>query len=240
MTYATLSAPSQRKSAARQYLTLEQELALVAQIKERNELLKSKKDSLTLEEQRIRLRGERAFNRLVKEYKCLIWSLVNRFSFVERITEDEMYQIAIIAINYAISKHDPDRFGKRRMFSSWVSMKVKCRLIDMYRSELCLCNRTRAIHVALVKNSCFANNQTPLTFSMEEDLRTQLDRIVTSSMSNENAHMFKKFYLEGKQTSHIAMELGTTYRFVEGRNRRSRDQLRKNPRLQELAETYLT
>jgi hypothetical protein len=71
MTYATLPLPSQKKPATRQYLTEEQVLCLVDLVKERNKLLENKKDSLILDEERIRIKGDRAFNALAHiSHKC--------------------------------------------------------------------------------------------------------------------------------------------------------------------------
>ena len=125
MTQATLSA--KHEAPARQYLSAEQELSLVAQVKERTELLKRKQDNFTLEEHRIRIRGERAFNTLLEDYQGVMWRLVMRYSFLNRLTLDEMYQIAMVAVERAVSTHDPNRAGKQRKFSSWVFLKISSR-----------------------------------------------------------------------------------------------------------------
>jgi DNA-directed RNA polymerase specialized sigma subunit len=169
MTHVIVTRSSQEKTVARrrQRLSAEQELALVTQVKERTELLKTKKKTLTLEEQRIRIDGERAFNSLVKEYKCLILSLVDRFNFLDQVTTDELYQVAVIAINQAISKHNPNRNGKLSRFSSWAFLIIRSKFIDMSKAELGLVNRTNGVRVELVRNNCHANERTPLKVSME-------------------------------------------------------------------------
>jgi RNA polymerase sigma factor (sigma-70 family) len=241
MTYAIVSRSSQEKTVARrrQRLSAEQELALVAQVKERTELLKSKKGNFTLEEQRIRIEGERAFNSLVKEYKFLILSLVDRFNFLDHVTTDELYQVAVIAINHAISKHNPNRNGKLSRFSSWAFLKIRSKFIDMSKAELGLVNRTNGVRVALVRNNCYANERTPLKVSMEGDLKAQIDQVVEESLPAESAQVLRAFYYDGKRSKQIAAELGTSGPAIDRQNRMSRIELKAHPLLQELAEAYI-
>jgi RNA polymerase sigma factor (sigma-70 family) len=171
--HGTSSQSTQRQTTARPYLTNEQQLALVAQVKERNELLKIKQDNFAFEEQWIRINGERAFNTLIHEYRNLIWWIVRRYNFSRQITLDEMFQIAVIAVKYAINKHNPNRKGKICPFSGWACLKIKSRLISLYRSELGLTKRMRTIQNDLVKKGFSINETTPLKISTESDLRSQ-------------------------------------------------------------------
>jgi RNA polymerase sigma factor (sigma-70 family) len=241
MTHVIVTRSSQEKTVARrrQRLSAEQELALVTQVKERTELLKTKKKTLTLEEQRIRIDGERAFNSLVKEYKCLILSLVDRFNFLDQVTTDELYQVAVIAINQAISKHNPNRNGKLSRFSSWAFLIIRSKFIDMSKAELGLVNRTNGVRVELVRNNCHANERTPLKVSMEEDLKAQIDQVVEESLPVESVQVLRAFYYDGKRSKQIAAELGRSGPAIDRQNRMSRTELRANPRLQELAEAYI-
>ena len=244
MTYATLSASSSEKTAARQYLSADQELALVAQVKERTELLKLKKDSFTLDEQRIRIKGERAFNTLIDEYRGLIWSIVHRYSFSKRITTEELFQVAIIAVNYAVGKHEQNRGHK---FSSWVFLKIKSRFTDLYRSELCLTRRLKITQDSLVKHTRIANEQTPLKVtlekekvSLEEKFSECLNQIIMATLPEGHVQALKEQYFEGKPVQDIAKEQGKPSWFIEGKNRRSRVKLKANPRLRELAQEYFS
>ena len=247
MTQAILSASTQHQTAARQYLTAEQDWALVTQVKERTELLKLKKDDFTLEEHRIRIRGERAFKTLIEVYRRLIWGLVYRYQFSERITDDEMYQIAIIAVNYAMSRHNPNRKGKLSKFSTWVFLQVKCRFIDLYRSELSLARRVKVVQNSLSQDAGNANEQTPLKASLEAErdsleagFKEQLNQIITSTLRADYAQTIKEQYFVNKKLVHIAHEQGKSPSYIRAKNTISRKKLRENPKLRELAQAYFS
>jgi RNA polymerase sigma factor (sigma-70 family) len=236
MAQATLSA--KHETPARQYLSAEQELSLVAQVKERTELLKRKQDNFTLEEHRIRIRGERAFNTLLDDYQGVMWRLVIRYSFLNRLTLDEMYQIAMVAVERAVSTHDPKRAGKQRKFSSWVFLKISSRFISLYRTELVHSRKLRAAYEGA------RNSVKPKEYRMPDplpkvNLKEVMLKEIESTLTPGDAQILKDYYIHRTPRRTVAQRLGYSLSFLDIRKREGLRQLRSNPRIQELAETYL-
>jgi RNA polymerase sigma factor (sigma-70 family) len=240
MTQAFLSASTQRQTAARKYLTAEQEWALISQVRERSELLKRKTQGFTLDEKRIHIKGERAFKTLIESYRRVIWSLIYRFHITERFTTDEMYQVAIIAAEKALTCYDPQSFDRESSFGGWIHCRIRFAFLNLMRSEFRFADRNRAFCNVLKQDTQCADERTPLKDAMQEDLRTQLEKVVTESLSTQNALLIDAFYANQKKVKVVAAEFAMTEQAVENRNLRSRAQLRKHPRLQELAQAYFS
>lgn len=240
MTYAIASRSSQEKTIADEYLTAEQENLLVVHVRERTELLKNKQDNFTLEEQKIRIRGERAFNTLVDKYRRLIWSLVYRFNFSERITTEEMYQFAVIVVNRAINNHKPNRNGRQAKFSQWVFVQIRQQFINLFRDEIRYEQRCIKVCNCLISNTCLTNKQTSLKLALEENFREQIEQIITTALTGKRAEVFQGCYLNGESPQEIAARLGLSERAVYSHRSKARKKLMANPRFQELAQEYTT
>lgn len=238
MAYATLSVSIQEKAPVRQYLTPEQELSLIAQVKERTQLLQSKTACLTLEEQRIRIQGERAFERLLADYKGTIYRLIHRYSFLNRITFDEMYQIALVAFEKAVSSFNPKCSGKQRKFSSWVFLKITSKYISIYRSELVHSRKVRSAYDGL--RACDKPNEYKSPKPLPEaNLKKVIIQEIESSLPESDAQILKDYFLHEYSMKVIALNFGDSTTVLSMRKRKSLKQLRSNPRLQELAEAYI-
>ena len=239
MAQATLSKSIQRQTAARQYLTPDQEWALILQVRARNELLKRKTQDLTLDEKRIHITGERAFKTLIESYRRVIWSLIYRFQFTERFTTDEMYQVALIATEKALNCYDPQSFERVSSFGGWVHCRIRFAFLTLMRAEFRFADRNRAFCKVLKQDAHDVDERTPLKAAMQADLRAQLEKVILESLSTQNALLIKAYYANQKKVKVVAAEFALTAQAVENRNLRSRAQMRKHPRIQELAEAYL-
>ena len=240
MAQVIISESIQQKTSARQRLTAEQELALVAQVKERNELLKRKKDSFTLEEQRIRIKGERAFNALVDGYRNLIWSLVYRFKVSNRIAYDDMYQAAVKEIDRAVNTHNPKKIGKQAKFSTWVCIHIRSKFITLFRDEYRFVSKNEAFCNNLINTNHLINEQTPLKVAIKGDFREQIEQTIKHSLSEKQSTTVIAHFLEGERLTQIALKLGESTECIEKRSSNGSKLLRTNPRLQELAQVYFS
>lgn len=240
MTYATLSASSSEKTAARQYLSTDQELALIAQVKERTELLKVKKDNFTLDEQLIRIRGERAFNTLFSEYRFLVWHLIKRFSISDRVTLEEMQQHAAIGFDKAINSYKTSTGCHKERLSGWVFFVLRRKFIGIFRSEMNFVKRTKNIEQGLIKTLQASNNETPIKALMQEEIKIKIELAIPESLTDVQSKVFIAHYYNEVPGKVLAAQLGTTNQAIKDKNRWSRISLRKNPRLQELAQEYFS
>ena len=200
--------------------------------------MKFKKDGFTLEEHRIRIRGERAFNTLLEDYQGVMWRLVMRYSFLNRLTLDEMYQIAMVAVERAVSTHDPNRAGKQRKFSSWVFLKISSRFISLYRTELVHSRKLRAAYEGA------RNSVKPREYRMPDpmpkvNLKAVMLEEIESTLTPADAQILKDCYIHRTPRRAVAQQLGYSLSFLDIRKRAGLRQLRANPRIQELAEAYL-
>jgi RNA polymerase sigma factor (sigma-70 family) len=247
MTQATLSASIQRQTVARQYLTAEQEWVLISQVRERTELLSRKTNGFTIEEEQIRLRGERAFNALVKECREIIWALIYRFKFSERISSDELYQVALTELSRAVKTYDPNRVGskgKRARFISWVFFKVRCTFQSLYRDEFRRNDRQISLCQELMKTTCMTRDEAALPaipeVDVSEQFRKQLEQLIETTLPEKGAQIFKRSYLQGESPNQIAPKFGIRPSTVRTHNHESRMKLKTDPRLQELVAEYFS
>ena len=238
MAQVILSVSIQEKVPVRQYLTVEQELALIAQVQERTQLLKSKTDPLTPEEQRTRIQGERAFERLLADNKGTICRLIHRYNFLNRIAFDEMYQIALVAFEKAVSSFNPKCSGKQRKFTSWVFLKISSKYISLYRSELVFSRKVKSAYDAL--RACDKPNEyRPPNPLPEASLKEIILQEIESSLPKSDVQILKDYYFHEYPAKEIALSFGYSSAVLYKRKRNSLEQLRTNPRLQELAEAYI-
>jgi RNA polymerase sigma factor (sigma-70 family) len=238
MTQAILSVPARKNGSVREHLTAEQEHFLITQVQERTRLLKRKKNFLTPEEQRIRIRGERAFNLLLEDYQGVIRRLMHRYSFLNRISHDEMYQIALVAFEKAVNSYNPNCSQKQRKFSSWVFLKICSKYISLYRTELCHSRRIRVAYDAL-RSKANPNEYQPSETILEVNMREILMDEIESTLTRCEADILKQFYFQKKKRKEIADQLGCSTLYIDTRRRRSLKQLSTNLRLRGLAETCL-
>ena len=239
MAYTIATRSNQDKTAARQYLTAEQTMALVMQIKQRNEFLKINKGTLTLEEKLLCIRGERAFNELLDEYQGYIWSIIHRYNFADRITTDEMYQYAVIAFNRAISTHNPDKPVIQKTFSGWVYLHIKSKFSDLYRAELRRSKRVEAASGSL-KIYFQSDNNTPLDSAIEENLKEIIDQETEAALPQRKTQVLRSFYLQGLSRTDIARSVKCSPKTVDYLRRDSLKELSTRPKLRELAEAYFS
>lgn len=238
MTQATLSASTQEKAPVRRYLTPDQELALIVQVQERTQLLQSKTACLTLDEHRIRIQGERAFNRLVEDYKGTIYRLIHRYRFLNRITFDEMYQIALVAFEKAVSSFNPKCPGKQRKFSSWAFLKITSKYISLYRSELVYSRKVRSAYEGARATDKPSEYQPPAPLP-QANLKQIIVQEIEASLPMSDAQILKDFYINRYSMKVIALNFGYSTEVLNKCKRQSLRKLRTNPRLQELAEEYI-
>lgn len=237
MSHVTLSRPTEVQTAAGQYLTDEEAWKLVAQVKARTELLKRKEDNFTLEEQRIRINGERAFNTLVNECSRLIWSLVHRFNFSNRVTSDEMFQLARIAIHRAVNNHKSGKAQNPKSFMGWVFLYIKSKFIDLYREELRYVRRVKAAKDSL-KAQFSSNQETPLQLAIERNLGEIVNQEIDSILPERNRFVVKAFYLQDQERKQIGRSIGRSDQVVSELKRNSLNQLSNQPRIKELYQVY--
>jgi RNA polymerase sigma factor (sigma-70 family) len=227
------------KPISENWLTNEQVWDFVFQIRARTELLKHKKDNFTLEEERIRINGERALRAIVKDFYRLIWAVIHRFNVSDRFTFDEMYCIAVRVVEHAANSHNPIRGKRQKSFSGWVFMQLRQHFMRLFRDEFAYIRRNKAAYNNLKNNACFSNDKTPLKVLLEEDFREQIEQIVTASFSERRSEIFKEYYLNEEPVKNIAIKLGISRVTVETNTSKVRKQLRENPQFRELAEAYL-
>ncbi|NJM68242.1 MAG: sigma-70 family RNA polymerase sigma factor [Acaryochloris sp. RU_4_1] len=235
MTQTNLSLPRQGKQPSENYLTTEEQLALVSQIQERTKLLKKKKAGLTLEEMRIRLRGERALKTLVHNCHRLIWSLINRFNFSDRLSNDELYQIGIITVERAANSYNPNWPGKPRNFTAWVFFLLRQKFRNLFKRELGLERKRATLHEQIRANARLCNDDTSLEFAIFEELKQLLKPILKTLTFHKQGQAFRAFYLQGETKHQIAISLGMTDNSVRTYLYEARKQLRGNPQIRELA-----
>ena len=238
MTQTQAIQASQSNPDSRIPLTPDEEWALVADVQARTQLLKSKKEGLTMAEKRICIRGERALRLLVQDCHRLIWWHVHRSSFSRHIPRDEMYQLGVMCVEQAANSHNPNKPGKQRSFKNWVSFQLKQRFIECFRKEFRYQRRNKAACDQQIHSECVSNGYTPFKSAFYQALREKLDQIITTSLTDQKAKLIQAHYWHGKDSANIAAHFGIKRKTVNGYLYESRKQLRDNPQLQELARLY--
>ncbi|KAI9130210.1 sigma factor [Acaryochloris sp. CCMEE 5410] len=189
MTYTTPFPTHQGKQLSdRRYLTTDEQLALVSQVQARTLLLKQKKAGLTLEETRICLRGERALKALVEGHHKMIWLMIHRFNFSDRLTTDELFQIGIITIEKAANYYNPTRPGRYRRFSSWVFFLLRQKFRNLFKQELGYEHKRKTLYGQLRMNAPLCNHDTPQDFAILEELK-QLLKPLSKTLSFKSKSM---------------------------------------------------
>ncbi|NJR57342.1 MAG: sigma-70 family RNA polymerase sigma factor [Acaryochloris sp. CRU_2_0] len=219
-------------------LTPDEEWALVAHVQARTQLLKDKKEGLTLDEKRICLRGERALKVLVDECQRVIWAHIYRSNFSHRIPIEEMYQLALMCVEQAANNHNPNKPGKQTSFKNWVSLQLRRRLIDRFDKEFRYHRRGKAYCDQLIHTNGVSDGYTPIESACNQGLREKLERIINDSLPDHEAKLIHEYYLRGNESKRIAASLGITAPTVMSHIRESRKQLRDNPQIRELAGLY--
>lgn len=238
MTHATTFPTHQGKQFSDRYLTTDEQLAFVSQVQARTQLLKQKKTGLTLEEKRIRLRGERALKALVDGYHKMIWAMIHRFNLSNRLTIDEMYQIGVITIEKAANYYNPNRTGRQRKFSTWVFFLLRQKFRSIFKRELGYENKQKTLYVQLSMNAPLCNEYTPQDFAILEEFKQLLKPIIKTLSPKKQIQAFRAFYLEGEATQQIALDLGLTVGSLKTYLYEARKQLRGNPQIHELVGLY--
>lgn len=238
MTHTTTFPARQGKQFSDRYLTTDEQLALVSQVQARTQLLKQKKTGLTLIEKRIRLRGERALKALVEGYHRLIWSMIHRFNFSNRLTIDEMYQISVITVEKAANYYNPNRIGRQRRFSSWVFFLLRQKFRNIFAHELGFERKQKTLYGQLTLNAPLCNEDTPQDFAILEELKQLLKPIIKTLSFKKQIQAFRAFYLKGETTQQIALSLGLTVGSIKTYLYEARKQLRDNPQIRELVGLY--
>jgi RNA polymerase sigma factor (sigma-70 family) len=175
---------------------------------------------------------------LVAEHTNLIWLLIHRFNVSDRITPDEMYQIALQEVNNAINRHNCNREGRTARFKNWLFLHIRSKFICLFKIELNFVQRNERYRTQLINTNSFANEETPLKVAIEADLREQIKQVVMSTLDEGQATTIKAYFFEGLQYVSIAHRLGEKPGTIEMRSTRGRKKLKENPRLQELAQEY--
>lgn len=240
MTQIVISQDSYTKRSTHEGLTEQEQWALVAHVKERTQLLKRKKEGLTLAEKRICLKGERALKLLVDECRRVIWAQIYRFNLDHRTPTEELYQIGLICVELAANSYNPNKPGKQRNFKNWVSLKLRSRLFNRFDTEFRYHRRSKAYCDQLINTNCTSNGYTLLDSAINKGLREKLDQIITTSLTDQQAKMIQAHYWQGKDAGNIAAHFGINRGVVRTYLYRSRKQLRENPQIKALAESVLS
>ena len=210
-------------------LTPDEEWALVAHVQARTQLLEHKKEGLTMDEKRICHRGERALRLLVQDCHRLIWWHVNRSNFSYRIPKEEMYQIGLMCVDLAANSHNPNKPGKQRSFKSWVSLKLRSRLINRFDTEFRYHRRGKAYCDQQIHNNDISNGYTPLKLAFYQALREKLEQIIQTSLIGKKAEVFRAYYLQNEESKQIADSLGLKVETVWKYNQLSRRTAPRKP-----------
>lgn len=240
MVQVIISQDGYTKCPAREGLTEQEEWALVAQVKERTQLLKRKKEGLTLAEKRICIRGERALRLLVQECHPVIWSLINRFNGSQYIPTEEMYQLGVMCVERAANNHNPNKPGRKKGFKSWVLFQLRQLFIKLFDKEFGYYRRNKAICEELKLIKPVGDEDTPIDAKSNNDLKDKLDQIITASLPDYKAKLLQAYYWQGQDSANIANNFGLPRGTVNNYLRASRKQLRENPQLKELADSVLS
>ncbi|NJR56679.1 MAG: sigma-70 family RNA polymerase sigma factor [Acaryochloris sp. CRU_2_0] len=203
-----------------------------------NPIAQKQKEGLTLDEKRICLRGDRALKALADECRRVIWAHIYRSNFSHRIPREEMYQIGLMCVELAANTHNPNKPGKQRSFKSWVALKLRGRLINRFDKEFRYHRRGKAYCEQLIHSNGVTDEYTPDEFVGNRDLSAKLEHIIQTSLTGKQAQVFQDYYLHNQEPTQIAnrldLKVGTVWKY----NQLSRQQLRNNPQLRELAEMY--
>ncbi|KAI9129345.1 sigma-70 family RNA polymerase sigma factor [Acaryochloris sp. CCMEE 5410] len=240
MVQIVFSQDSYSKRPLHEGLTEQQAWELASQVKARTQLLKHKKEGLTLAEKRICLRGERALRLLINECRPIIWAQIYRFIGSERISRDEMYQLGVMCVERAANNHNPNKPGRQRKFKSWVSFQLRQRFLNLFRGEFRFCRRNRNTCNQLIHTNRNSDGYTPLDSALNKDLRERLDQIITTSLTEQKAKLLQAYYWQDRDSASIASHFGIKRETVKGYLYESRKQLRENPQLKELAESVFS
>lgn len=235
-----ISQDSYTKRSVREGLTEQEEWALVAHVKERTQLLKHKKEGLTLAEKRICLRGERALRLLVEECRRVIWAQIYRFNGSEHISTEEMYQLGVMCVERAANNHNPNKPGRQRKFKSWVSFQLRQRFLNLFDKEFGYYRRNKVTCEKLKYIKPVGDEGIPIDAEPTNYLREKLDQIITASLPDDKAKLLQSYYWQGEGSDKIAANLGISSSTVRRHLRVSREQLRGNPQIKELAESVLS
>ena len=238
MTQTQTVQTSQSNPDLRISLTPDEEWALVANVQARTQLLKRKKEGLTLAEKRICIRGERALRLLVQECRPVILAQIYHSNLSHRIPREEMFQIGLMCVEQAANSHNPNKPGKQRSFKNWVSLKLRSRLINCFVTEFRYHRRGKAYCDQQIHSNSVSDEYTPIKSACNQDLRDKLEQIINDSLPEHEAKLIHDYYLGGKESKYIAANLGIKPKTVMWHIRQSRKQLRENPQLQELAGLY--
>lgn len=238
MTHTNTFPTRQGKQFPDRYLTTDEQLAFVSQVQARTQLLKQKKTELTLAEKRICLRGERALKALVDGCRGLIWSMIHRFNFSNRLSTDEMYQIGVITIEKAANYYNPNRAGRCRRFTAWVFFLLRQKFRNIFKRELGYENKQKTLYAQLSLNTPLCNENTPQDFAILEEFKQLLKPIIKTLSLKKQVQAFRAFYLEGEATQQIALDLDLTVGSLKTYLYEARKQLRGNPQIHELLGLY--
>ena len=240
MTQTQTVQPKQSNPAPRIPLTPDEEWALVADVQARTQLLKRKKEGLTLAEKRICIKGERALRLLVQDCHRLIWWHIHHFHTSNRIPMDEMYQLGVMVVESAANNHNPNKSGRQRTFTNWFSLQLKQHFIKLSKKESGYHRRCKSACDQLIHSDCVSDGYTPLKSACDQGLREKLEQIINKSLPEHEAKMIHDYYLRDKQSKYIAASLGVSSKTVMVHIGQSREQLRENPQLRELAESVFS
>lgn len=240
MVQIVFSQDSYTNRSAREGLPEQEQWILATHVKARTQLLKRKKEGLTLDERRICIKGERALRLLVEECRRVIWAQIYRFNFDHRTPTEELYQIGLMCVELAANSYSPNRPGKRRNFKGWVSLKLRSRLFNRFDTEFRYHRRGKAYCDQFINTNCTSNTYTPLDSAINKGLRDKLDQIITTSLTDQQAKIIQAHYWQGRDAGNIATHFGINRGMVRTYLYRSRKQLRENPQIKELAESVLS
>ena len=209
-------------------------------VKARTQLLKHKKEGLTLAEKRICLRGERALRLLVQECRPVILAQIHRFNGSKHIPTEEMYQLGVICVERAANNHNPNKPGRKKGFKSWVSFQLRQLFIQLFDKEFGYYRRNKATCEKLKCIKPVGDEGIPIDVEPTNYLREKLDQIITASLPDDKAKLIQAHYWQGEGSTNIAARLGLSRWTVSKYLRVSREQLRENPQIKELAESVLS
>ena len=233
----------QQRSSSKIQLSPDEQIRCVIQVQERIALLKQKKDSFTPDEKRIILRGDRAFDALLCQFRRMIFSLIYRLHVMEIYTFEEMYGFGVIELGRAVMIFEPER---RLKVSTLVHTYIrnKFRLLNqklLYEKKY---HRNRELYLNSIS---VVEDRTPLLVLLEKEALPEQEKCVQirtaiqeslSYLGETERYVVEQLTFNGKSQEVVAAHVGQSMRTVRRIRLRSFKKMSADPRLRELAEVY--
>jgi RNA polymerase sigma factor (sigma-70 family) len=244
MSYSnTIPSLDQQRSSSQIQLSPDEQIRLVIQVQERIALLKQKKDGFTPDERRIILRGDRAFDALLCQFRRMIFSLIHRLNVMNIYTFEEMYEFGVIELGRAVMIFEPER-GLKVSTLAHTYIRNKFRLLNqslLYEKKY---HRNRELYLNSVS---VVDDRTPLLVLLEKEalpeqekciqIRTAIQESI-SYLGETERYVVEQLAINGESQEVVAANVGQSMRTVRRIRQRSFKKMSAYPRLRELAEVY--